>query len=108
MIQNYCIDNVPFYLNNIFDCKYKHVKLPLYFYRIHGQNFLLTGNKNREIVFGGKVKFIDYIIRRYIIQKNILGNFNKNKVYFYNLITNYYLNLLEFYKDETIEIKKCF
>lgn len=108
VISNYCEQNIPYYIDNILKCKFRHIKKALYYYRKHDSNFAAVNMANQKLLFEGKIKFMDFIIRRYFIQLDISGDFINNKEKYYNLFTKKYLNLAEVYRDAGKELVYMF
>lgn len=98
VISNYAEGNMPFYIDNILYTSFSHVKNTLYRYRKHESNFA-SDNKNIVKVVEGKIKFIDFIIRRYFIQLDINKDFSQNRETYYKKFTLKYICMAELYND---------
>lgn len=108
VVVNYADNNIPFYIDSIMTSKYKHINKCMYNYRQHSENFIKKNDTNFKLVIEGKIKFMDFLIRRYIIQYNLLGNFKGNEKRYYSFFIKKYKSLKELYKYKGNEIEDLF
>lgn len=99
VINNYCNQNMPFYIDNIYECKFVHIKKPLYLYRKHRLNFASASEANSKLVVLGKICFLDFIIRKYFIQMDVYSEFKKNKAGYFRIFALNYIRLGHYYKE---------
>lgn len=94
VMKNYVEQNIPFYIDSIKDTNFYHIKKGLYYYRKHDKNYA-KDDENHKKVIEGKIKFMDFIIRRYFIQLDMNGNFKKMDRKGFKIIKDVYSNLSE-------------
>lgn len=93
-VDKYYIDeNIPFYIGNIMEIKFKHIKLPLYFYRHHNNNYA-SSLSNLKFVLGGIIKTIEFIINNYD-SKYYLNDCSKQNSYIL-IAKRYYKEALKY------------
>ncbi|MFZ5975450.1 MAG: glycosyltransferase [Bacillota bacterium] len=95
---NYTGENVPFYIDNILECRYGHIKNPMYHYRQHDSNYAAEPG-NLRIVMEGKIKCIDILIKKYFIQMDITEEFRENRQAYFRLFTQYFTVLAQAYEN---------
>ncbi|MDA8235869.1 MAG: glycosyltransferase [Clostridia bacterium] len=64
VVSNYIVHNAPFYIDNVRTAKYFFINEPLYFYRLHQQNYASNLN-NLKVVLSGILKTLIIIAKNY-------------------------------------------
>ena len=107
VVFNQAEQNVPFYIDNIIECRYGHIKSPMYRYRQHDANYALQPGSLRTIM-EGKISFIDLLIKKYFIQMDITQEFMENRREYFKLFAQYFTVLADAYVNAGEEIKGLF
>ena len=107
VVFNHTGQNVPFYIDNIFECRYGHIKSPMYRYRQHGGNYA-SQPENLKTVMEGKVRSVDLLIKKYFIQMDVTEEFRENRQEYFRLFAQYFTVLADAYENAGAEIRDLF
>lgn len=89
---------LPFYIENVLECRMGHIKAPLYRFRQHEQGGAADAGCLKDVL-GERVRAIDLLIKKYFIQMDINGEFRKDRRGQIALYAKYFTLLAKPYKN---------